>query len=497
MVTPLLSFIAALVATLIFTPVVRALAMRWNIVDSPDGHRKLQKKAIPLLGGIAVFAGWWLGLGSVVACGLPLVLPSITPWAALTLAALALIGVVDDSRNLSAQKKLFFQMLAVLPVALSSSALARLTFGGWTLELGIWSVPATTLWLLLGINSLNLIDGMDGMASTVGLCIAMTASAIDFASGGGTVAAFAVPLAGALLGFLVFNRPPASIYLGDTGSMIVGFAVSLAALYAAQTNGGVVHFTLMFAIMSVPLTDTLLAILRRWLGGHSIWDADRGHIHHRLIDAGWRPGQILGLLAILSLSWGTLITVVRQGKFEFAIWGTGMVAAMLGIRYRVAGHHEWSLLTARVRGTGDRLTAVPSVAELAGAPFDTSWTRLVQACAEFSCQRVAIIVHQADGSWSEYDWVAESNCSPLGEFAVEIHRLSSNQNSCRLRIETSDKSLDHHWSRAIVMLERFAQFWADHPQAVPATSLRLHDYATSNADAHSAPTQINQRRSAA
>ena len=398
MVTPLLSFIAALVATVIFTPVVRWLAMRWDIVDVPDGHRKLQKKAIPLLGGIAVFAGWWLGLGIVVSCGFPLVLPDVIPWAALTLAALAMIGICDDTCNLSARKKLFFQTLAVLPVALTSSALEQVTFGGWTFELGVWCVPATTLWLLLGINSLNLIDGMDGMASIVGLCIALTASAIDFASGGGAVAAFAVPLAGALLGFLAFNRPPASIYLGDTGSMIIGFAVSLAALLAAQTNGGVAHFTLMFAIMSVPLSDTLLAILRRWLGGHSIWHADRGHIHHCLIDAGWRPRQILSLLAVVSLSWGTLITIVRQGKYEFAIWGTGMVAAMLGVRYRVAGHHEWSLLTATVKRAGDRLPELPTIPELVGAPFDTSWTRLVQSCTEFSCQRVAIVVRQADGS---------------------------------------------------------------------------------------------------
>ncbi|HEY1785506.1 MAG TPA: MraY family glycosyltransferase, partial [Pirellulales bacterium] len=175
----------------------RAVALRWGIVDCPDGRRKLQKRPVPLLGGMAVFAGWWLGLAITAALGYPLRLPAAMPHAAVTLAALSLVGICDDAYNLRARWKLLAQILATLPIALSGCGLSQVACCGWTIDLGIWGPAATVLWLIVGINALNLIDGMDGMASLTGLCICLTAAALDMQSGGSHVGMFVLGLAGA------------------------------------------------------------------------------------------------------------------------------------------------------------------------------------------------------------------------------------------------------------------------------------------------------------
>lgn len=282
----LIAFFATLIATLALTPLAQAIALRWGFVDCPDGRRKLQQRPVPLLGGLAVFGGWWLGLAITALAGFPLRLPAAMPQAAVTLAVLALVGICDDTWNLRARWKLLAQVLATLPIALSGCGLTQLACCGWTFNLGVCGPAATVLWLILGINALNLIDGMDGMASLTGLCICLTAAALDMWTGGSHVGTFAIGLAGALAGFLVFNFPPAKIYLGDGGSMFIGLALALASMRVARTEGGVTNLTPMLALMALPLADTTLAILRRSLSGRGIWYPDRGHVHHRLLDRG-------------------------------------------------------------------------------------------------------------------------------------------------------------------------------------------------------------------
>ncbi len=253
----------ALVATLALTPVARRAALHLRIVDRPDGQRKLQRQPVPLLGGLAVLAGWWLGLAATALCGFAVPLPAALPQAAITLAALALVGLRDDICNLRARWKLLAQVAAAVPLALSGCGLAKVACCGGLLDLGLWGPAVTVVWLVVGINSLNLLDGMDGMASLTGLGICLTAAALDASAGGSHVGMFVLALAGALAGFLAYNRPPARIYLGDTGSMIVGLAVSLASMRVARTPDGVTHLTPMLALMALPLADTLLAVLRR------------------------------------------------------------------------------------------------------------------------------------------------------------------------------------------------------------------------------------------
>ena len=191
----------------------------------------------------------------------------------------------------AARWKLLGQCLVVLPIVLSGCQLQHLVCCGWQIDLGSLAGPATIVWLVLGINAMNLLDGMDGMASIVAVGIAVTIAGIDFFGHTGSLTLVIVPLAGALLGFLAFNFPPARIYLGDTGSMAIGLAVSLAALLAARTDGGATNLTILGAVMAIPLADTALAVVRRSLSGYGFWHPDRGHLHHRLLDQGLRRSK--------------------------------------------------------------------------------------------------------------------------------------------------------------------------------------------------------------
>ena len=197
--------------------------------------------------------------------------------AAFSLIALAVLGVLDDIYRLRARWKLLGQAVAVLPVVLSGCALQRIAVGGFSVELGMLGVPATLFWLVLGINSLNLLDGMDGMTSVVSACVAATLVAIAALSGQPGIVLIMLPLVEALAGFLVFNFPPARIYIGDAGTTVIGLALSLTSLIVAQTGNGSSRLTILMAVMAIPIADTALAVLRRSLAGRGFWHPDRAH----------------------------------------------------------------------------------------------------------------------------------------------------------------------------------------------------------------------------
>jgi UDP-GlcNAc:undecaprenyl-phosphate GlcNAc-1-phosphate transferase len=465
-------FIAALLATLALTPAARRVALRARIVDRPDGCRKLQKLPVPLLGGVAVLLGWGLGLAFALSVFAHPVLPAVTLPALASLTALALIGIYDDVHRLRARWKLLGQCVAVLPIVLSGCQLQHLVCCGWQFDLGALSGPATIFWLVLGINAVNLLDGMDGMASIVAVGIAVTIAGIDFFGQTGGVTLVIVPLAGALLGFLAFNFPPARIYLGDTGSMAIGLAVSLAALLAAKTDDGATNLTMLAAVMAIPLADTTLAVVRRSLSGCGFWHPDRGHLHHRLLAQGLRPQQILMLFFGVSLVWAAIVAVASHRHSDSLAWSAAAIAVVLAVRLRLAGHHEWALLTTLVgrssRGVG---LAVPSLAELGEMPFDAAWHHLVTHLRQSPIEAIILSVEDAEGGLAELSWSSVEVLSAAS--AIEVMHRSRQAHRCRLRIESSQPMAAGDSSRLIAIIDRFAEFWATHPQTVPTTSPAL------------------------
>lgn len=347
-----IAFASAVLFSLLIVPVVRYASRRTGIVDKPDPERKLHGRETALCGGVAVFV-------SVVAAFLLTflwdngsLLPALSDlpsrWMVLVgaAAAMMLVGLFDDAFTLRGRQKLLAQIVILSVVAGSGTMIETVGIFGATLELGVFAYPITMLWLLGAVNALNLIDGADGMATTAGLIICGGLAALAVSSGAGSEAIAAIAMAGALLGFLVYNKPPASIFLGDAGSMLIGLVVGVLATWSAVKESTVLAAAPV-AVLAIPLFDSSIAILRRWLTGRSIYATDRAHLHHLLV-ARFGPRGMLIVVAVLCLT-TTLAAVLSSVLAKPWIALVGAVAVLGGlVLTRSFGHAELSLLTRRV-----------------------------------------------------------------------------------------------------------------------------------------------------
>ncbi len=302
----ILMTLAACAASYGFTWIARRYAPLLGWVDHPDGARKLHERPIPLMGGLAVYASVmtifavsWIGWQSLRG--------QSDLWGCLVGAGcFCMLGLWDDRWPLRARTKLAGQCLATIPFLMICGPITNVTGGGLSIGLGPLAIPFTMFWIVTCVNVVNFLDGLDGLAGLIGL-IAMTTLAAVGAMGGHYEVSFVCLLvAGALAGFLCHNWPPATIFLGDAGSMLIGSLIGFLAISGSlKTPAG---FTLMtpLLVLSVPIFDTLMAIIRRQLRGQSIGTADRGHIHHRLQDHGFTRLQslvvIAGLCVLTSLA---------------------------------------------------------------------------------------------------------------------------------------------------------------------------------------------------
>ena len=277
--------LSAFVFCLVATPFMRDLAVRFGLVDQPDDERKLHKKAVPRIGGIAIVVSYLCALGLMYLCA-----PSgarvyiqhhALIWALLPGTGIVFMtGLADDLLTLRPWQKLLGQGVAsVVAVSLG----ARLTFHhgpGWV------GPVVSVLWLLACTNAVNLIDGMDGLAAGVGLTATVTTLIVALLTGNFGLALATAPLAGCLLAFLRYNFSPASVFLGDCGSLTIGFFLGCLGLIWSH-GSGMVGMIGPLMTLALPLIDVTLAISRRFLRNVPIFQADRGHIHHKVLARGF------------------------------------------------------------------------------------------------------------------------------------------------------------------------------------------------------------------
>jgi len=324
------SVLVSAVAALVLTGAVRRLTQHWGLVDRPDGKRKLHPRPVSLCGGVAVWLA--LVLGMLTANRLfagPAGLAELSVVVALAAGIVCLFGVADDCWNLSPRAKLLLQTAAILPIVAFGYWFDRLVIFGFPVKLGYAGVPLTVLWLLACINALNLLDGMDGLAATVGLITAAMMGVIAHYMGHPHVVVISLVLAGALAGFLVHNLPPARIFLGDSGSMVIGLVVGVLGIQGAMKTSATVAVTVPAVVMSLPMLDTLLAIVRRKLTGRRLDAADREHIHHRLLDRGMSQWQALGLIGGLCLVTSGAAVVTSIYRHDILAWITVLMVVVL------------------------------------------------------------------------------------------------------------------------------------------------------------------------
>jgi UDP-GlcNAc:undecaprenyl-phosphate GlcNAc-1-phosphate transferase len=327
----------AVLMALALTPIVRDSIGRF-FLDRPDGGRKAHTTAVPRVGGIAIVLAYLATFA--IAFSLPFsytyvlhkALPNIL---ALTLVAsvVFLTGVVDDLVGLTAGQKL---------IGIGGASVLAF-FAGIHVDIPmLHGLPAwpglgfalTVIWLIGCSNAFNLIDGMDGLAAGVGLVATVTMLIAALTQGNLPLALATMPLAGCLLGFLRYNFEPASVFLGDGGSLLIGFLIGCYFALWSEKSVTLVALTAPLLVLSIPLLDVLLSVSRRYLRNRPIFQADRGHIHHKLLERGLSPRDaVLIMYGICSVVAMLTIASVRHNQLGGLIVIVFCGAAYIGIRH--------------------------------------------------------------------------------------------------------------------------------------------------------------------
>ncbi len=339
----LLSAATAFVLSWLVQPHFRSLGFLTGIVDHP-GYRRTHREPVPRTGGMAIFISFFTTL--LILDNLILAQP--LPWGwlgALGGAGLAImaLGVGDDRFHIHAEKKLYGQLLVILGLMIVGERLETLTlpiFG--IVSLGGWGWPITLLWYLGFVNSMNLIDGLDGLASGIGVVAAAMIAVVAIAVADFFSLVFAATLGGATLAFLYWNVSRRKIFLGDSGSMWLGLALGGLLMHLAQKPG--VPFLLLLAPMSVPIWDTGTTIIRRYRKRTSIFEADDYHLHHRLVRLGFAPRTTV-----------TILMLVTCGSVLFAL-SDQINAAWLGLPALACWLWPLRIWANRRRREGNELT---------------------------------------------------------------------------------------------------------------------------------------------
>ncbi|MBS1787354.1 MAG: undecaprenyl/decaprenyl-phosphate alpha-N-acetylglucosaminyl 1-phosphate transferase [Acidobacteria bacterium] len=339
--TYILIFILSLCLSLLLTPVVRRLCERYGWLDVPRDQRRVHRKATPRLGGVAVVTSMLTALMALL-----WVNNSVT-WSlweersklfvALAPAAIIfLVGVYDDMYGISPRVKFAAQGLAAsLFFALGGRIeILSVSFAGAIRLPVVVSFVVTVVWIVAITNAFNLIDGIDGLAAGAGLFASLVMIVVSIVTGHSFVTVIALAMAGALIGFLRYNFNPASIFLGDSGSLFVGFTLATLSVQGTQKASTVVALAIPLLAFGLPIIDTSLALLRRFTSGRPLFAGDKEHIHHKLLARGWSQRRVVlvlyGACALLGLQ--ALLFVQEWGVSRL----TGLWLLVVGVAVTVA-----------------------------------------------------------------------------------------------------------------------------------------------------------------
>lgn len=311
------AFLGAFTLSVLLTPVFRLIALRLGALDEPGGS-KLHPGPVPYLGGLAMYLAFLLGAALGAGMG-------GTSWKLLSSGALVLaVGLYDDLRGCPPKLKLSLLASASL-VAAGLGLRPESVFFGGPLQLGCLSWPAAVMWLVVTSTALDLTDGLDGLAAGVTFIASAFVSALALVWGDMVPAVLASSLAGACLGFLVYNFPPARIFMGDAGSLFLGFSLGGISLGVGPEGSSALPCAAL--VLGLPMLDTSAALIRRALSGRSIFLADTEHFHHRLLRLGLsRRRAVLILYAAAACS--GLYAIAAAGSGTSLALGLGAIPTL-------------------------------------------------------------------------------------------------------------------------------------------------------------------------
>ena len=317
----MLAFVIAAGVALLITPGVIFLAARTGAMDAPDA-RKVHKKPIPRIGGIGIYAAFMAAIFSVLS------FVEVTAEVRTELIGLmvggsliVLVGVIDDYKNLPAKVKLVGQILAAAVLVIAFDVRIDFItdpFGDYIYTEWL-AIPVTIFWIVGLTNTVNLIDGLDGLAAGVSTIASITIFLVALQQGILLVAVLTAALAGAAFGFLYYNFNPARIFMGDSGSMFLGYMLAGISVNGAGKSAATIALIVPILALGLPILDTTFAIVRRYRGGVPIFKPDKGHLHHRLLDLGFSQRQAVLLMYVISALLGLSAVALTEVSSQFAI----------------------------------------------------------------------------------------------------------------------------------------------------------------------------------
>ncbi|MCC7071727.1 MAG: undecaprenyl/decaprenyl-phosphate alpha-N-acetylglucosaminyl 1-phosphate transferase [Deltaproteobacteria bacterium] len=408
MLSYLCAFGVAFVVAAVVAPLVARVAHRYQLIDQPDAVRKLHGRAVPRLGGIAVVLAFLTPIAALATYDNDIALAlqaDATRALAFGVGSLSIValGIFDDVRGTDARQKFAVQLLVAGAMWAAGFRIEEVGGSlGFAVDLGWLSLPMTVVWIVGVVNAVNLIDGLDGLASGIALAATLVLLAVAFAGDQVLLVLLMAALAGALVGFLIFNFNPARIFLGDSGSLFLGFVLAVGSLWTHQKASTAVTVLLipLFAL-AVPLIDTTLCIVRRVARNQNPFSPDREHLHHRLMALGhshrsavltlWGVAGVFGLAAVEMLD----DNPVRRG---FAVVAAIAIGALLVWRVGVFGVVPISgkKLVVRARSIATKVRAAPNL--------DTAWREVEAVLPTLGCNEVRLEIRDGRAAVRTLVW---------------------------------------------------------------------------------------------
>ncbi len=423
-----LSFISCFLLSVLFTPIVIKAAMRWGLVDMPNA-RSVHTKPVARLGGIAIF------LSTIL-----VVIPIIYIPAAgvhdteqfreviiILIASIAIfaLGLFDDIKHIPSRYKFIGEMVIATVIYFCGIRIDGLSVEGlFSYDMPfVVSFPLTLLWLVGATNAVNLIDGLDGLAAGIAAIASAVIAVLSLYLGNTVLAIIMFALFGSLIGFLFYNFNPAKIFMGDCGSLFIGFLVASASTLTASKSHAIVGFALPILALGIPIFDTFFSMLRRFLERRGVMSADRGHFHHRLLDMGLNQKMVVVvayLFTIVIVGFG-LFMMATESFSTILVFFCCLVIILIG--FRAVG-------AIRLRQTIDGISTKAAMARQArleirgfedvqlhfrnSRTMDEWWDSLQLAAGRFGFEYIELTAYEADGRlfkrrWQKKDIVGEKS----------------------------------------------------------------------------------------
>ncbi len=330
-------FIISVMLSYVLTPFAKKVAYKIGAIDIPKDGRRVHDKPIPRLGGLAIY------LAILVAFILFSKMPRAEMWGIVIASSVIFFtGVIDDVRPLSAKLKLLLQILAacvVMYFGIRIKGFANPFNKMEYISLGYLAYPVTLFWIVGITNTLNLIDGLDGLAAGISAISASALAYVALLNGWNDTAITTVIVAGACIGFLPYNFNPATIFMGDGGSLLLGFILSTISVTGTLKSATALTIVVPIIVLGVPIFDTSFAIFRRLITRKPIMEADKGHLHHRLLTIGYDQKGAVIRLYLISVLFGVGAAFIDIGSVKAAVISLLMGVALIGTPIAKTGLH--------------------------------------------------------------------------------------------------------------------------------------------------------------